>query len=170
LSGEVMRISRQSANRLDWKGERVPGCSRMCSPDAMVKRLAILIPATAVAVTAFGLAALVVTARQLDGAAPSSADLNGFGLILFISTILIAAFFYAPTAAWLVRRRRSAVTTALVCALAANIPVFLALAWGIRNQMFGGWSEAALFAAAYVVAGAAFGAAYTRLAVSRSAA
>jgi hypothetical protein len=135
----------------------------------MTKRLAILIPATAVAVTAFGLAALVVTARLIDGAPPSSADLNGFGVILFISTILIASFFYAPTAAWLVRRRRSAATTALVCASAANVPVFVALAWGFRNQMFGGWSEAALFASAYVVAGAAFGAAYARW-FSRSAA
>ena len=136
----------------------------MCTPGMMFKRLAILVPGTAVAVTAFGLVALVVTARLLDGAPPSSADLNGVGVLLFISTILIASFFYAPTAAWLVRRRRSAPATALTCAFAANMPVFLALAWGFSNQMFGGWSEAALFASAYVVAGAAFGAAYARLA------
>jgi hypothetical protein len=126
----------------------------------MAKRLAILIPGAAVAATIVGLGALVVVAPWLDGAAPSSADLNGFGIILFVSTILIASFFYAPAAAWLVRRRRSAAITALVCAVAANIPVFLALAWGFRNQMFGGWSEAALFAFAYLVAGAAFGAGY----------
>src|SRR5688500_7744952 len=129
---------------------------------AMAKRLAILIPATAVAVTVFGLCAVVVTARLMDDAPPSSADLNGFGVILFISTILIALFFYTPTAAWLARRHRSATITALACAFAANVPVFLALAWGFRNQMFGGWSEAALFASAFVVAGALFGAAYGR--------
>ena len=117
------------------------------------------------AVTALGLAALVVTARLIDGAAPSSADLNGFGVILFVSTILIASFLCALTAAWLARRRRSAAAAALICAFAANVPVFVALAWGFRNQMFGGWSEAALFASAYVVAGAAFGAAYARLSV-----
>jgi hypothetical protein len=129
----------------------------------MVKRLAILIPGTAIGATILGLAALLLTAPLLDGAPPSSADLNGFGVILFISTILIATFFYTPTAAWLARRGQSAITTVVACAFAANAPVFLTLAWGFKNQMFGGWSEAALFATTYVAAGAAFGAAYARL-------
>ena len=75
----------------------------------MAKRLAMLISGTAVMATIFGLAALVLTAPLLDGAPPSGADLNGFGVILFVSTLLIASFFYAPTAAWLMRRRRGGI-------------------------------------------------------------
>jgi hypothetical protein len=72
-------------------------------------------------VTAFGLAALTVTARLLDGALPSSADLNGFGVILFVSTIVIATFFYTPAAAWAMRQRLSAATTAMVGAAYARL-------------------------------------------------
>ena len=118
---------------------------------------------SALAGTCAGMAALYAAhfAFGLGGAAPSATDLQSFALLMFVPAFLLCLLLYAPALLWLARRRRSCAPAryfTLVPAFALNLPVFLALLFGLlRGGMFFGAGEVALFVAAFAAAGAAFG-------------
>ena len=118
---------------------------------------------SALAGTCAGMAALYAAhfAFGLGGEAPSATDLQSFALLMFVPAFLLCLLLYAPALLWLARRRRSCEPPrffTLVPAFALNLPVFLALLFGLlRGGTFFGAGEVALFVAAFAAAGAAFG-------------
>ena len=118
---------------------------------------------SALAGTCAGMAALYAAhfAFGLGGEAPSATDVQSFAVLMFVPAFLLCLLLYAPALIWLARRRRSCEPPrlfTLLPAFASNLPVFLALLFGLlRGGTFFGAGEVALFAAAFAAAGAAFG-------------
>ncbi len=118
---------------------------------------------SALAGTCAGMAALYAAyfAAGVGGEAPSGTDLQSFALLMFVPAFLLCLLLYAPALLWLARRRGSCGPTrlfVLVPAFVLNLPVFLALVFGLlRGGMFFGAGEVSLFVAAFAAAGATFG-------------
>ena len=118
---------------------------------------------SALAGTCAGMAALYAAffVAGVGGEAPSVTDLQSFALLMFVPAFLLCLLLYAPALLWLARRRRSCEPArffTLVPALVLNLPVFLALLFGLaRGGMFFGAGEVVLFVAAFAAAGATFG-------------
>jgi hypothetical protein len=117
---------------------------------------------SALAGTCAGMAALYVLhfVAGLGGEAPSVTDLQSFALLMFVPAFLLCLLLYAPALLWLARRRSCEPPRlfVLVPAFLLNLPVFLALLFGLlRGGMFFGAGEVVLFAAAFAAAGATFG-------------
>lgn len=117
----------------------------------------------ALAGTLAGVAALYIAyfVFGTGGEAPGVTDLQSFAVLMFVPAFLLCLLLYAPALLWLARRRRSCEPPrffTLVPALLLNLPVFLALLFGLlRGGMFFGAGEVALFVAAFAAAGATFG-------------
>lgn len=118
---------------------------------------------SALAGTCAGMAALYAAyfAAGFGGEPPSATDVQSFALLMFAPAFALCLLLYAPALLWLSRRRRScepARLFTLAPALLLNLPVFLALLFGLlRGGAFFGAGEVALFAAAFACAGATFG-------------
>ena len=118
---------------------------------------------SALAGTCAGAAALYAAyfATGLGGEAPSGTDVQSFAVLMFVPAFLLCLLLYAPALLWLARRRGSCEPPrlfAVVPALLLNLPVFLALLFGLfRGGTFFGAGEVVLFVAAFAAAGATFG-------------
>jgi hypothetical protein len=87
----------------------------------------------------------------------SAEDVAGFGVLCFASSLGLALLVYVPARALTHRTRRSRGRAMLWTVTVLNAPAYVALLAGLwRGGMFGGWSEIALFAAAYAICGIAF--------------
>ena len=109
-----------------------------------------------------GMAALYASHFIVSGGeAPNGTDVQSFAVLTFVPAFLLCLLIYAPALLWLARRRRSCEPPRLFTlapAFVLNLPVFLALLFGLRRGgAFFGAGEVLLFAAAFAAAGAVFG-------------
>ena len=104
---------------------------------------------------AFAAAATCLVVLAATGG--SAEDVAGFGVLAFVTTLLLALIVYTPALAFVRRRDWSRGRTTLFTATVLNVPAFAVLLAGLwRGGLFGGWTEVALFSAAYVVAAFVF--------------
>jgi hypothetical protein len=108
----------------------------------------------ALAAAAVGALACVVVLAATGG---SGEDLTGFGVIAFVTTLVLALVVYTPGLALIRQRNWSRGRTILFAATVLNAPAYGILLHGLwKGGMFGGWTEVALFAGAYIVAAFVF--------------
>lgn len=108
---------------------------------------------TLAAAVAAGLTCLLVLAAT----GGSAEDLAGFGVLAFVTTLLLALVVYTPALAFTRRHNWSHSRTTLFAATVLNAPAYAILLHGLwKGGMFGGWTEVMLFAVAYVVAALVF--------------
>jgi hypothetical protein len=107
----------------------------------------------ATAAAAATLACLLV----LTSTGGSTEDIIGFGVLCFGSSLGLALLVYLPAFVVIRRSRWKRRGAILLTVALLNAPAYLLLLTGLwQGGMFGGWSEVALFAAAYAICGVAF--------------
>jgi hypothetical protein len=91
------------------------------------------------------------------GDRPSNEDVAGFAVLASAFTALLAVVLYAPVLAYGRRRCWSRARSAAIAAGVLNLPIYVVLAAGTaRGGLFGGASEAVLFACGFACAAAVF--------------
>lgn len=125
-----------------------------------------------VAGTCAGVALLFATSYAFYGGEVGAVDVLSFIPLMFVPALLMCGLLYAPVLLWLRRRRKSCTPArlfVLVPAFVLNAPAFVVLIAGLlAGNVFFGVSEITLFAAAFVVAGLAFGRGFVRYCVSKA--
>ena len=94
----------------------------------------------------------------ITGERPSPEDVAGFAVLASACTVVLSLVLYAPMLAYGRRRWRwSRARSAAIAAGVLNLPIYAILGAGVsRGGLFGGASEAALFAIAFAAAAAVF--------------
>jgi hypothetical protein len=122
--------------------------------------------------TTAGIALLFITAYAFHGGDVDAVDVLSFIPLMLVPALLMCGLLYAPGLFWLRRRRKScapALLFVLMPALVLNIPAFTVLLAGLfAGNVFFGWSEISLFAAAFIVAGLIFGRGFVRYCESKT--
>lgn len=117
--------------------------------------------------TTAGVALVFFITYAVYGDRVSTADVLGFGSMMFAPALLMCGLLYTPALLWLKSRRKNCAPASLFLltpACALNVPALVVLLAGmLAGNVFFGSSEVLLFAAAYVVAGLVFGLGFLRL-------
>ena len=107
----------------------------------------------------------------LTGDRATAEDLAGFAVLTAVFSAMFSLLLYGPLLAY--GRRRWGWSRARAAAVAAgvlNLPIYVVLAFGVsRGGLFGGMSEAVLFAVGFACGAAAFAGATASEASARSA-
>jgi hypothetical protein len=122
--------------------------------------------------TTAGIALLFITAYAFHGGDVDTVDVLSFIPLMLVPALLMCGLLYTPGLLWLRRRRKScapALLFVLTPGFVLNIPAFTVLLAGLfAGNVFFGWSEISLFAAAFVVAGLIFGRGFVRYCESKT--
>lgn len=125
-----------------------------------------------VAGTTAGIALLFITAYVFYGGDVDTVDVLSFIPLMLVPALLMCGLLYTPGLLWLKRRRKSCAPArlfVLTSAFVLNVPAFTVLLVGLfAGNVFFGWSEISLFAAAFIVAGLIFGRGFVRYCESKT--
>jgi hypothetical protein len=122
--------------------------------------------------TTAGIALLFLSAHAFYGGDVDTVDVLSFIPLMLVPALLMCGLLYTPVLLWLKRRRKHCAPARLFVltpAFVLNIPAFIVLLAGLfAGNVFFGWSEISLFAAAFIVAGLMFGRGFVRYCESKT--
>jgi hypothetical protein len=137
--------------------------SRVVTGGNLVK-LAFVSIMSCIAGTAVGILLLIATSQLSGRSSVTQEDLTGLALFSFLPELFLCGFVYLPGLSWLRKRRSGCIPPwqfVLTSALLLNTPSLGVLLLGmLTDRWFSGVTEVSLFAAAFVVTGAVFGAGF----------
>ena len=132
-------------------------------------RLSIL---ASLAGTTAGIVLLFITSYAFHGGDVSAVDVLSFIPLMLVPALLMCGLLYTPGLLWLRRRQKSCAPArlfVLVPAFVLNVPAFFVLLAGLlAGNVFFGWSEIMLFAAAFICSGLIFGRGFVRYCQSKT--
>lgn len=132
-------------------------------------RLSIL---ASLAGTTAGIALLFISAYAFYDGDVDTIDVLSFIPLMFVPALLMCGLLYTPGLLWLRRKRKNCAPArlfVLTTAFVLNIPAFVVLLAGLfAGNVFFGWSEISLFAAAFIVAGLIYGRGFVRYCESKA--